>query len=206
VVDELLHNRDARRLVVGYTAHNWELVGMWTWIPAFLAAAFVTQGADGGVALAAGAYVAGLLHLFGAVSAFSMGTLSDRVGRRTIMVGLAAAGAIISFALGWLLEAPLLVLVPIALIYAFVCLGDSPVLTTALAEVVRPGYLGAILAWRALFGFGAGAAAPLAFGLGFDFFANAGSSTLSWVAGFSILGLGGAGALACALARNESSD
>jgi MFS family permease len=130
-----------------------------------------------------------------------MGRLSDRTGRRPILVTLAGAGAIVSFAIGWLVHAPSLILVPLVLAYAFVTLGDSPVLTTAISEAVRPGYLGAVLAWRGFAGFGAGAVAPLAVGLVLDAAGGAGASpAVSWGLAFVALGFGGAIALACALA------
>lgn len=198
VVAELVHNRNSRLLVAGYTGHSWEVVGMWAWIPAFLAAGFALKGAGAAGATASGAWLAGLLHLFGAVAAFTMGRLSDRAGRGPVLVALAGAGALVSFGIGWLVHAPSAVLIPLALAYAFVTLGDSPVLTTAISETVRPGYLGAVLAWRGLAGFGAGAVAPLAFGLILDGFASKGP-VVSWGLGFATLGLGGAAALACAL-------
>jgi MFS family permease len=34
---EVLKNRPAMLLIWGYTFHNWELLGMWSWTPAFLA-------------------------------------------------------------------------------------------------------------------------------------------------------------------------
>jgi len=34
---EVLGNRPAMLLIWGYTCHNWELLGMWSWTPAFLA-------------------------------------------------------------------------------------------------------------------------------------------------------------------------
>jgi MFS family permease len=199
--DELLRNRQARLLIAGYTGHSWEVVGMWAWIPAFLAAGFALRGAEASGATASGAYLSSALHLVGALAAFSMGRLSDRSGRRPILVALAAAGAAVSFALGWLIHAPSMVLVPLALAYAFVTLGDSPVLTAAVSEAVRPGHLGAVLAWRGLAGFGAGALAPLAFGLVLDLAgrAHAGPAA-SWGMAFAALGLGGACALLCALA------
>jgi MFS family permease len=130
-----------------------------------------------------------------------MGRLSDRAGRRPVLVVLAGAGAVASFAIGWLVYAPSIILVPLALAYAFVTLGDSPVLTTAISEAVRPGYLGAVLAWRGFAGFGAGALAPLGFGLVLDAAAGAGASpAVSWGLGFAMLGIGGALAFACALA------
>jgi hypothetical protein len=66
---------------------------------------------------------------------------------------------------------------------------------------VRPGYLGAVLAWRGLAGFGAGAVAPLAFGAVLDAWAGVGAGpAVSWGTAFAALGVGGATALICALA------
>jgi len=202
--DELVRNRESRLLVAGYTAHSWELLGMWAWIPAFLAAALTLKGMEAAGATVSGAYLSGILHLFGATAAFTMGRLSDRTGRRPVLIALAAAAALVSFAIGWLIHAPSIVLVPLALVYAFVSLGDSPVLTTAISETVRPGYLGAVLAWRALLGFGAGAIAPLAVGFVLDLAGAAGAGpAISWGLGFATLGLGGALALACAAALRQ---
>ena len=199
--DEIVRNRQSRLLIAGYTGHSWEVVGMWAWIPAFLAAGFALKGAGTSGATVSGAYLSGALHLFGALAAFSMGRLSDRTGRRPLLVALAAAGACVSFALGWLIHAPSIVLIPLALAYAFVTLGDSPVLTAAISEAVRPGYLGAVLAWRGLAGFGAGAIAPLAFGLVLDLAAHADAGpAAAWGMGFAALGVGGTIALLCALA------
>ena len=201
LADELLRNREGRLLIAGYVAHSWELLGMWAWIPAFLAAALALRGMEAAGATVSGAYVSGALHLFGATAAFTMGRLSDRTGRRPVLVALAAGGAAVSFGIGWLVHAPPVVLVPLALAYAFVCLGDSPVLTTAISEAVRPGYLGAVLAWRGLAGFGAGAIAPLGFGLALDAATAADMGpAIAWGLAFAMLGLGGVVALACATA------
>ncbi len=203
--DEIVRNRDSRLLIAGYTGHSWEVVGMWAWIPAFLAAGFALKGAEATGATVSGAYLAGTLHLFGAIAAFTMGRLSDRTGRRPLLVALAAAGAGVSFVIGWLIHAPSVVLIPLALAYAFVTLGDSPILTAAISEVVRPGYLGAVLAWRGLAGFGAGAIAPLCFGLVLDLASLAAAgAALSWGLGFAALGLGGLIALLCALALQSA--
>jgi MFS family permease len=201
LADELLRNKEGRLLIAGYVAHSWELLGMWAWIPAFLAASLALGGMGAAGSTVSGAYLSAALHLFGATAAFTMGRLSDRTGRRPVLLALAGAGAITSFVVGWLVHAPPMVLVPLALAYAFVCLGDSPVLTTALSEAVRPGYLGAGLAWRGLAGFGAGAVAPLGFGLVLDAATAADlGAAISWGLAFTTLGLGGVVALACAAA------
>jgi MFS family permease len=197
--DELVHNRESRLLIVGYTGHSWELLGMWAWVPSLLAAGFALQGAAVSGATISGAWLSSLLHAVGAVSAFTMGRLSDRSGRRPVLVVLAAAGAAASFITGWLVHAPSMLLIPLVLAYAFVAIGDSPVLTTAISEAVRPGYLGAALAWRGFAGFGAGAIAPLALGFVLDQTVMKGP-VVSWGLAFATLGLGGLAALACALA------
>ncbi len=192
-------NPNARRLVAGYVAHSWELLGMWAWMPAFLAAnAMLAGGAIGGAA-AAGAYLSALLHATGALAASSMGTLSDRLGRRAVLVGVAATSACLSLSLGWLVAWPVWLMLPVALLYGASAIGDSPVLSVALTEVVEPGYLGSMLALRSLLGFGAGAVAPLAFGMVLDLSNPAGVLPTTWGFGFGMLGLGGLLAVACAL-------
>ena len=200
-VDEVVRNREARMLFAGYVGHSWELLGMWAWMPTFLAAAFVVNGMEAIGAASFSAYASGVLHVFGAVAALSMGRISDRVGRRPVLVGLATAGTAGSFLLGWLVHMPMIVLVPVAVGYAFVCIGDSPVLTTAISEVVEPGYRGAVLAWRGLAGFAAGAVSPLAVGVVVDLATTQWDDpAITWGLGFASLGLGGAVALASALA------
>lgn len=202
--DELIKNQRSRLLNIGYIAHNWELLGMWAWIPGFLAAGFVIKGLDSTQASMSGAYLSGIMHLFGAIAAFSMGRLSDRLGRQRLLIILAAGSTLLSFSLGWLIHLPLLLLMLLVLAYAFMCLGDSPILTTALSEAVRPGYLGRVLAWRSLLGFIAGALAPLVFGGVLDLFQHA-KPTMAWGMAFASLGLGGAIATYCAFRLQKGS-
>jgi MFS family permease len=190
--------RDTRLLTAGYTAHCWELLGGWAWLPSLVAAAFVLAGADTLAASRSSAWATGAMHLIGASAAFLMGGLSDTLGRRAVLLYVAAASALLSFVIGWTVLFPAIV-VALALAYSFLTIGDSPVLTTAITEVSDPGRLGAILGVRSLLGFGAGALAPLAAGLAFD-----GASALSWPpaaawgATFAVLGLGGVIATSCA--------
>lgn len=52
---ELARNRPAIRLITGYTFHTWELLGMWAWMPALLAAGLVAGGMPSITAVACGA-------------------------------------------------------------------------------------------------------------------------------------------------------
>jgi MFS family permease len=187
----VLRNRRAMRLMAGYTAHSWELLGMWAWAPAFLAASFVLAGAGTVKAVELGAYVSASFHLMGLVASTSMGQLSDRLGRRDVLLGTAAIAAACSFVFGWLIGSPLAVIVSVGAIYGFTALGDSPVLSTALTESVSAPYLGSALALRSFLGFGAGAIAPLVFGAILDATNAPGATPSVWGWAFVALGVGG---------------
>ena len=135
-----------------------------------------------------------------------MGGLSDRLGRRAVLVGLAASSTACSFAFGWLIGWPMALLFAVGAVYAFTALGDSPVLSTAFTEAVPPAYLGAGLALRSLLGFGAGAIAPLVVGAVLDATNPAGAPPTQWGWAFVTLGLGGVGAAwaALGLARDRA--
>lgn len=191
-VREVVGNRQAMLLIWGYTFHNWELQGMWSWTPAFLAACLAAGGAGEMMAAGWGAKMTAFFHLMGILASFSMGALSDRLGRKTVMLSMAGTSAVCSFLFGWTIGLPLVLVLTLGSLYAFSCLGDSPVLSAALTESVKPAYLGAALGIRSLLGFGAGALAPLVFGAILDWTNTQAQATYrTWGWSFLALGMGG---------------
>lgn len=191
----LWRDANARRLVAGYTWHCWELLGMWAWAPAFLASSLVLSGAASVQAAETASYLTATMHIVGAVASFTMGHLSDILGRRTVLLALAAVGGLLSLTLGWLVSWPVPILVALILIYGFVAIGDSPVLSTALTETVAPGYLGSALAIRSLLGFGAGAISPTVFGFVLDLAGRSENAAAAvWGPAFMVFAIGGLGA------------
>lgn len=194
---EVLGNKPAMLLISGYTFHNWELLGMWAWTPAFLSSCLAIRGTDGLWAAGLGAYIAALFHVTGLFSSFSMGMLSDRLGRARVIIIISGISAVCSFVFGWSIGWPFILVIGIGIIYAFSALGDSPVLSAALTEVVETRYLGAAFGLRSLLGFGAGAISPLLFGAVLDWTNPIVSTQIHyevWGWSFSILGVGGLGA------------
>jgi len=195
---QVLGNRRAMLLIWGYTFHNWELQGMWSWTPAFMAACLGAAGLTGVKAAGAGANIVALFHFMGLLASLSAGVLSDRLGRGQVMFVMAAVSAICSLTFGWTIGVPLTVIIGVGTVYGLSSLGDSPVLSAALTEVTEPSYLGAALGLRSLLGFGAGAIAPLAFGAILDWsnpLADGQRRYITWGWAFSVLGLGGLGAV-----------
>jgi MFS family permease len=199
-VGKVLGNKPAMLLIAGYSFHSWELLGMWTWTPAFLTACFAFGGAEALRAAGLGSYATAFFHFFGILASFSMGFLSDRWGRAMVLLALSGVSSTCSFLFGWTLGWPLIITISLGAVYAFSSLGDSPVLSAALSEVTDPAYLGVAFGIRSLLGFGAGAAAPLVFGLVLDWTnpGTIGRLYVHWGWAFSSLGLMGLGAIAMA--------
>jgi MFS family permease len=190
--ETMRRNRAAQLMVAGYTFHCWELLGMWAWTPAYLTVVFAATGLDLSRSAGIGANLSALFHVMGIVAASVCGWLSDRWGRTAVIIAMMATSTVCSFTFGWLLTAPLGLLLLVGLVYGFSALGDSPVYSAGITEVVEPAQLGSVLAVRSLLGFGAGAVAPLAFGAVLDVTAGASDPTRGvWGLAFSVLGIGG---------------
>lgn len=194
-------SRSSILLTTGYTAHCWELLGMWAWTPAFLA--FVIARESTMSPLALGIVTAAALHLSGAASTMAGGWASDRWGRKVTLIAMAGAGALLSFIIGWSPALPVIVVVLLVFLYGFATLGDSGVLSAAMADAVAPGQLGRMLALRSILGFGAGALSPLVFGWILDLSNPPGALPTQWGWSFAILGVGGMLALASAVLLKE---
>ena len=189
-VGAVLRNRPAMLVIAGYTWHSWEVLGMWAWTPAFLAASLAAAGAGLSRAAGLGSYLASSFHLTGMVASLVGGVIADRLGRTPVILAMASLSTLCSAVFGWLLGAPGCVVVGVGLVYGFSTLGDSPIYSAAITEVVAPAYRGAALALRSLAGYGAGAVAPLVFGWVLD--VQGGAEGWGWAFGT----LAAAGALA----------
>jgi MFS family permease len=196
---DLSGNRPAQLMVAGYVFHSWELLGMWAWTPAFMAAALAMHGITPERSAGLGASLSAVFHVMGAAASGTGGWLSDRWGRTAVIAGMMAISSVCSFTFGWLLTAPILLIMIVGSVYGFSAVGDSAVYSTGLTEAVTPSRLGAALAVRSLLGFGAGALAQPVFGLVLDLYGGKEAGPAGWGLAFSVLGVGGVLGLACAL-------
>jgi MFS family permease len=205
---EVLRNKKAMLFMGAYTAHCWELFGMWAWAPAFMTACLIHRGAEGASAAGLGAYITAGFHVSGLVASFSMGSLSDRLGRARVILFLAGISTCCSFVFGWTMALPFSVIAAVGIVYNFTSLGDSPVLSVGLTEVVTPSYLGAAFGLRSLLGFGAAGISPVIFGVILDWTntQDAGQAYYAnWGWAFVSLGLPGFGAIWAAHQLRRSS-
>ena len=191
---QVLANKPAMLIIWAYTFHSWELLGLWAWLPTYLAAAS-SHGAGITVQAAAlGALLTAVTYLTSMAGSISGGSLSDRLGRTRVIMIMSCASLACSFAFGWMIGLPMWLLVVVAAIYNISAIGDSSVYSTAITELVPPRSLGAAYSIRSVLGFGAGVVSPWLFGLVLDL-TRAGpghSEVLAWGLAWTSLGIGAA--------------
>jgi len=190
----VLANRRGMLSILGYTCHNWELLGLWAWLPAFLTAALTAGGdsahaaATAALALAAVSYVA---NIGGSILG---GTMADRWGRTETILLWSCVSLVLSFTIGWLVAAPAALLVLLACVYNFSAIADSSTHSTLLAESVPPHQVGVAFSVRSAIGFGAGVVSPVVFGWALDLSGGAAGAAgpHAWGIAWATLGIGAA--------------
>ena len=191
-VGDVLRNQPARRLILAYAAHNWELFGMWGWMTPFMVASLTVRGQAPAQALAwGGTLAAAIIGLGGSLGAIVGGRVSDRLGRARAATLMLAVSLACSLVFGWLITAPVILIVAVGLVYGLTVLADSPSYSASLMEVVPPRSLGGAFSVQMLFGWAVTVVAPAVFGMILDLTkTRAGGPTLPWAAAFGILALG----------------
>ena len=185
-------NRRGMLSIWGYTFHNWELLGLWAWLPAFLTAALVAQGSGSAEAAALALSLSALTYVANIAGSIVGGTMADRWGRTKTILLWSMVSLSLSFTIGWLMTLPIALLVALACLYNFAGIADSSTHSTVLAESVPPHYLGVAYAVRSVVGFGMGVISPVVFGWALDAAGGgkASGDTQAWGLAWMTLGLG----------------
>lgn len=135
---------------IGYLGHMWELYAMWTWVPAFVAAALAMSGghADGAASL-----VAFLVVASGAIGCVAAGALADRLGRTTLTIAAMALSGTCAVLAGLLFGGPIAVILAVLVVWGVTVVADSAQFSTAVSELSPPGTAGSALALQTAAGF-----------------------------------------------------
>ena len=168
----------------GYTFHNWELLGLWAWLPAFLTAALLLNGSTPENAL----LFTALTYFANIAGSIVGGTMADRWGRTQTILLWSCVSLVLSVSIGWLIALPIWLLVSLTCLYNFAGIADSSTHSTVLAESVPSHSLGVAYAVRSVIGFGAGVVSPVVFGWTLDHFSG---QSHAWGMAWMTLGLGG---------------
>ena len=189
---QVWRNKPAMLAVWAYVFHSWELLGMWAWLPTYLGVVFA-HGGEGSSGMAGlGIAFAALTYLLSMAGSIGGGVLSDRWGRTAVILLMSLASLVCSFTFGWIIAAPVWIVIAVAIVYNLTAIGDSSIYSTALTELVPGHCLGAAWALRSVLGFGFGAISPWAFGLVLDLGQGQGAerADAAWGWAWTALGLG----------------
>ncbi|MDP7426132.1 MAG: MFS transporter [Rhodospirillales bacterium] len=182
----ILRNREVMGYVLAYCAHSWELFAMRSWLVAFLAFSLTLQGSTNGVI--APTVVATLSAFFAMLTSICGNELTDRFGRRRMVVIYLMSAGVLALVLGFLAALPYWIVVMLVILYAGLIQLDSAALTAGAVMAAEKGRRGATLGLHALVGFSGGAIGPLVVGMVLDL-SGGGESVASWGYAFASMGL-----------------
>lgn len=153
LVGATLRHRPTRLAIGGYLGHMWELYAMWAFVGVFFSEFFALRGASGERAGALGGLVAFAVIGVGAAGAVLAGKWADRLGRERVTVWAMAASGACALGIGWLLHAPAILVVAVALVWGFTVVADSAQFSAVVTEVAPPHSVGTALTLQTSLGF-----------------------------------------------------
>jgi MFS family permease len=154
LVGSVLGDARYRQVLGGYAGHMLELYACWVWIPTFLAASALAQGARASSSL--GAWVGVLSFVViatGAVGCVLGGELADRMGYvRLVVVAMAISGSCALLTPLVFGRSPVL-LIGLLLVWSASVIADSAQFSTLVTRVVAPHAIGTALTLQTSIGF-----------------------------------------------------
>jgi MFS family permease len=131
----------------------WELYAAWSFVAVFFFDFFLARGA---AELRAGA-LAGLVGFavigMGAAGSVLAGTWADRLGRERVTIWAMAVSGACALLIGWLLHAPVPLVLTVALVWGFAVVADSAQFSAVVTEVAPAHAVGTALTLQTALGF-----------------------------------------------------
>jgi len=151
LVLDLARHRTTRWTTFGYLGHMWELYAMWGTIHLFLGAHLSGRFlADPEGASAIWAF---WIIAVGSLGAVAAGALADGAGRERVAGGAMFLSAALALTVGWMVDAPSGIVIPLLLLWGVVVVADSAQFSALVTEVAPPHAAGTALTLQTSLGF-----------------------------------------------------
>jgi sugar phosphate permease len=148
---ELVRHRATRWATFGYLGHMWELYAMWGTVHLFLGAHLSGRflaDPEGAAAIWAFWIIAA-----GSVGALAAGVLADGTGREKVAGGAMFLSALVALSVGWMVDAPSGIVIPLLLLWGVVVVADSAQFSALVTEVSPAHAAGTALTLQTSLGF-----------------------------------------------------
>ena len=133
----------------GYLGHMWELYAMWSSIGLFWGFVIARRGLEPSLA----PLLAFLTIGMGIVGSVAAGVLADRIGRATVTIGAMAVSGACALGIGLLIEAPLVLLAIVSIVWGIAIVADSAQFSACVTELAPREYVGTALTLQTSLGF-----------------------------------------------------
>ena len=149
----ILKDRNVLLANLGYLGHMWEVYAMWTWMAAFVAASErAHRGGQANVAGLAALVTFGVVGS-GAIGSWLGGIYGDRWGRSVVTSVAMLISGICALTVGLLFGGPLLLLIPLLIVWGISVVADSAQFSAAVSELAPREYVGTALTLQTSMGF-----------------------------------------------------
>ena len=178
-------NYPARRYIIAYMCHMWEMFAARSWMVAFLTFAMTLQTAH--KTFMVPTTVMAVAGVFGMAASILFGELAVKFGRRRIVSMVMAISCLLGLSIGFLSTIPYPFLVCLCICYTVFFQGDSAAIHAGVITAAEPDRRGATMALQSLAGFTIASLAPVATGVILDM-TGGGTTVISWGFTFALMG------------------
>ena len=152
LVGTVVRHRETRLAIGGYLGHMWELYAMWTLIAVFFFDHF-RSGSSPGASTSLSGVAAFLVIGAGGLGCVLAGKWADRLGRERVTIWSMSVSGTCSLIMGWLVQAPLALVLAVALVWGFAIVADSAQFSALVTEVAPRHAVGTALTLQTSLGF-----------------------------------------------------
>jgi len=153
LVGTIARHRETRLAIAGYLGHMWELYAMWALTALFFRDVFLARDVAPATALAYAGLVAFAAIAAGGIGSVLAGRWADRLGRERVTIWSMLLSGACSLVIGWLMAAPVALLVVLAVVWGFAIVADSAQFSALVTELAPPHAVGTALTLQTSLGF-----------------------------------------------------